>query len=68
MKLFMVMYVYGQLVGSLGPIPEDNYAECKIAAANYWRNLDLEALRQQGIDKAAVRYACEYFNHQPDLP
>lgn len=66
MKLYLVMYALGQLIGSLGPIPDDDLPQCQNFAQIFWNDLDIERLAYQDFKKNDIEYRCEYFANRPE--
>lgn len=66
MKLFMIIYLAGNMVGTIGPLPYD-MDECLHRAEKLWKSGDHGAVTKQGFTTRDVRFACEYHNERPTL-
>jgi hypothetical protein len=64
MKLFVVIYIAGQIGGTVGPVPYD-MDECRVRAAEMYGTIDPATRTPQGITKQDVRFECELHAQRP---
>lgn len=66
MKLFMVIYLAGRIVGTSGPLPYDE-DECRHRANELWRGGDHSAVTKEGFTTNDVRFVCERHDDRPQI-
>lgn len=64
LKLWMVLYLAGVVVGSSGPLPY-GMAECERKAAEELRTFDWSLFAEEGFDSDDVRISCEFHAEDP---
>lgn len=67
MKLWLVIYILGQVTAVMGPLPPD-MAACQRLSQNYVVTIepDPAATAAPGFGTADVRIECEWASHRPD--
>lgn len=66
MKLFMLIYLGGILVGSIGPLPYDK-EECEARAADKMAGGNPEVVTPDGWRLKDIEIKCDYFDGRPML-
>lgn len=65
MRLWLVIYILGEIAAVLGPLPPDYDACQKMAEAQII--IEPDAAAKQGIGTADVRVECEWSTSRPDI-
>lgn len=65
MKLFMVIYIVGQIGGTVGPLPY-GMEECQRRAAEMWLDGKPDVRTPEGFTRDDVAFKCEFHDQRPD--
>lgn len=66
MKLWMIVYLAGQIVGSIGPLPY-GMDECVLRADDQMSALDHSIITEEGYTAEDVGFSCEWRDEHPRL-
>lgn len=65
MYLWLVLYVAGHIIITVGPLPADE-AACKAQAAEMVATIDPDWVEEQGTTTGDVRAECEWSTTRPE--
>lgn len=63
-KLYIVIYIAGQIGGTVGPLPY-GIDECRLRAAAQYATMDPKVVTPEGITARDVMFACEFHIIRP---
>jgi hypothetical protein len=66
MKLFVIIYIAGQIGATVGPVPY-GMDECRVRAAEMYDTIDPNVRTPEGVMKHDVRFECEMHAERPAL-
>ncbi len=64
MNLFIVIYIAGQIGGTVGPLPY-GMEECQLRAATQWSKGDPNIVTPQGYTMQDIRLTCGWHEVRP---
>lgn len=64
--LYMLVYVGGLLIATIGPLPYD-VAECEVRAAERWSDIDPNVVLLDQYTRDDAEFLCERYAERPKL-